>query len=93
MAHGYPRVSAPGQAPRWVPIGLPVPLLTSWFSLSFVKFRLAPAKIQRTWAGYPYGRMATQPKWPNAGCLICVGSDHSLHTWCTCTCHMLIALL
>jgi hypothetical protein len=60
-----------------VPIGLLVPLMTSWLSLSFVKTRLAPAKISGiTWAGHPYGRMATQPNWPNTGRLVCVASDH-----------------
>ena len=75
-----PRVSAPGQAPMWGaywPAGTLADILAQPEVLQ--KSRLALAKGRITWAGYPYGRLAAQPRWPNIGRLFCVGSDHSVH--------------
>ena len=84
-----PCVSALGQAPMW---GAYWPAGTLADILVQPKVSLSPGWLLLklggiTWAGYPYGRLATQPRWPNIGCLFCVGSDHSVHILCKCTCH------
>ena len=84
MAQGYPALVPQGKLLGGVPIGLPVPLLTSWFSLKVLKkTRLAIAKL-----GKKPGPDIRMIDWRLSldgqhGCQIWVGSDHSSHILCT----------
>ena len=83
MAQGYPALAPHGKLLGGVPIGLPVPLLTSWFSLKVLK---RPGWLLQNLAGLP-GPVIRMIDWRLSldgqhGCQIWVGSDHSSHILC-----------